>query len=136
MPVTRSRARPSSSMATSTACSSRQNLASSSAIFTVSRTPMSQVRRLCLETERRCVKRDAGDGKRYWADTSNLNAPDETLGNWMTKVDKIHPNEFVDASPEGTSLVGRIEYRCADGKTGFFELSRATPPTSTNQTTS
>lgn len=71
----------------------------------------------------RDIVRGGPETKRFWADASNPDANDETLGNWMTKLERLRPTEFVTSEPEGKELVLRIEYT---GKKplGVVELSK------------
>ncbi|MEZ4302436.1 MAG: DUF4340 domain-containing protein, partial [Polyangiaceae bacterium] len=48
---------------------------------------------LAAGKERAVVR--AGDGaKRFWADASSKDTPDETIANWMTKLERLRPTDF------------------------------------------
>ena len=47
------------------------------------------------------IGRGGPEGKRFWADAQSPDTNDETLGNWMSKLDRLRPSEFLPASPEG-----------------------------------
>lgn len=60
-------------------------------------------------------------GKRFWADVGTPETNDETLGNWMTKLDRLRPTEFSVTPPEGKVDVLRMEYT-SNKPLGFLEL--------------
>jgi hypothetical protein len=64
------------------------------------------------------------EGKRFWADESAKETPDETLGNWMSKVDRLRPTDFPAAAPEPRETVVRIEYAGSRGALGYLEVVR------------
>jgi len=64
-------------------------------------------------------KRDA------WADAASPAKLDETLGNWISKLDRLHVNEYVEKPvtlPRPEDLVVRVEYFTASKSVGFLEL--------------
>jgi hypothetical protein len=69
-----------------------------------------------------------------WADPANPGKPDETMGNWMSKVDRLHVQEYVEApkSPlRPEDAVVRIEYFAGAKPLGYLELYKvANGPTS------
>jgi hypothetical protein len=69
----------------------------------------------------RDIVRGGPEGKRFWAGAESPDTNDETLGNWMSKLDRLRPTEFVLAEPEGREPVLKIAYT---GKKalGSFEL--------------
>lgn len=67
------------------------------------------------------IVRGGPEGKRFWADPANRDANDETLGNWMSKLDKLRPAEFQVNPPEGRATVLRIDYT-GNRQLGFVEL--------------
>jgi hypothetical protein len=71
--------------------------------------------------------RGGAEGKRFWADAAAADKNDETLGNYMTKLDRVRPNEYPAAAPTGTQDVVRVEYRGAGGPLGWVELVKASP---------
>jgi hypothetical protein len=54
--------------------------------------------------------RSGPEGKRFWADAQRPDTNDETLGNWMSKLDRLRPSEFVLTPPEGKETLFEIEY--------------------------
>lgn len=72
----------------------------------------------------RTIARGGPETKRFWADDSAKDTPDETLGNWMTKVDRMRPTEFVETPPEPRETVARIDYSGAGGAIGYLEVIR------------
>ncbi len=69
------------------------------------------------------VVRGGADNRRFWADPASQDKADETVGNWMQKVDRVKPSEYTAKEPEGRSMVVRIEYTSVAGVSlGFFEL--------------
>jgi hypothetical protein len=80
----------------------------------------------------RAVVRGGPENKRIWADPSDKEKADETVGNWMQKVDHLRVNEFVDKEPPNRTVIVRIEYDGGSGNLGFFELSK-TPSTDSSQ---
>ena len=56
----------------------------------------------------RDVLRTDADGKRIWADPATPTQNDETIANWITKVDRLRPNEDLTAPPAGAVSVGRV----------------------------
>ncbi len=70
--------------------------------------------------------------KDFWSKPDSPETKDETVSNWMTKVDRLRVTNYVEApeppvKPEDT--VVRIEYFNERGKSlGFFELVRRPPP--------
>ncbi|HEV8549715.1 MAG TPA: DUF4340 domain-containing protein [Polyangiaceae bacterium] len=66
--------------------------------------------------------------KGAWADAAQPGKLDETLGNFVSKVGRLHPTEYVEApSPPLTpeSAVLRIEYFGGTKSLGFLELYKA-----------
>lgn len=60
-----------------------------------------------------------------WADASTPATVDETVGNWLLKVQRLRPQTYVE-KPEGVSPnpIVRIEYQEQKGKSGYLELFR------------
>lgn len=69
--------------------------------------------------------RGGAEGKRFWADAASPDTNDETLGNWMSKLDRLRPTEFLLADPEGRQPVLRVEYT---GKKPFGSLELVKVP--------
>jgi hypothetical protein len=69
----------------------------------------------------RDVTRGGPEGKRFWSDAQSPDSNDETLGNWMSKLDRLRPTEYLTAGPETKEAILRVEYT---GKKplGFVEV--------------
>jgi hypothetical protein len=72
----------------------------------------------------RTVVRSGPEGKRFWADEAAKDAQDETLGNWMSKLDRLRPTEFPQATPDPHETVVRVEYASGNAQLGYLELIR------------
>jgi hypothetical protein len=72
----------------------------------------------------RFVVRGGPENKKFWADPADKEKADETLGNWMQKVDHLRVNEFSAKPPEGRTVIARIDYDGASGNLGYIELSK------------
>ena len=70
----------------------------------------------------RSLVRGGEGAKKVWADAAKPGENDETLGNWMSKVDRLRPIEFAAAPPEGREPVVRLEYADEKGAVGFVEV--------------
>lgn len=65
------------------------------------------------------------DKKDAWADVATPSKPDETLVNWMTKLERIRPFAYVEKpepAPRPDQLTVRVEYLSGSKTLGFFEL--------------
>jgi Domain of unknown function (DUF4340) len=72
------------------------------------------------------IVRSGPEGKRFWADPTASDQNDETVSNWMGKIDKLKPTEYVLTAPEGKETVARVEYFGKSAKPlGFVELVKA-----------
>ena len=60
-------------------------------------------------------------GKRFWADSATAETNDETLGNWMSKLDRLRPTEYPLTEPEGKEVILRVEYT-GSKPLGYIEL--------------
>jgi hypothetical protein len=54
--------------------------------------------------------RGGPESKRFWADAQSPDTNDETLGNWMSKLDRLRPTEFLLEGPEGRETLLKVEY--------------------------
>ena len=73
----------------------------------------------------RAILRGGPENKRFWADSGAPDTNDETLGNWMSKLDRLRPIEYVK-DPAGKESVVRIEYFGPSKKSlGWVELFKA-----------
>lgn len=77
---------------------------------------------IITDGDSRDVIRSGTEGRRFWADPEAPDVNAETVGNWLTKVQRLRPIKFVDALPEGASRVVRVEYRDTKERLGFLEL--------------
>lgn len=75
----------------------------------------------------RQLVRGGPEGKRFWADPSTADQKDETLANWMTKLDRLRPTDYVTKTLDGKQDVLRVEYKAQNKVLGFFELVRMAP---------
>ncbi|HVK66174.1 MAG TPA: DUF4340 domain-containing protein [Polyangium sp.] len=82
--------------------------------------------------KKRQVVRGGPEGKRFWADPAAADQKDETAANFMAKLDRLRPTDYVMSEPAGKQDVLRVEY-AASSSLGFLELVRvpATDPLST-----
>jgi hypothetical protein len=72
----------------------------------------------------RGLVRGGQEGKRFWATPEDPDRQDETIGNWMTKIDRLRPARY-EEPPEGAEVVVRIEYAGRLGALGFLEIKQA-----------
>lgn len=73
----------------------------------------------------RTVVRGGPESKRFWADEEAKDTADETIANWMSKVDRLRPTEYPQTPPEPRETVVRIEYAAAGGGAlGWLEVVR------------
>jgi hypothetical protein len=78
----------------------------------------------------RQIVRSGPEGKRFWADPGAADQKDETVANWMSKIDRLRPTDYVMTTPSGKQDLVRIDYSAGTRKLGFVELARipATDP--------
>jgi hypothetical protein len=69
----------------------------------------------------RDVVRGGAAGKRFWADAASPETNDETLGNWMSKLERLRPSEFLVTDPEAKETLLRVEYT-GSKPLGFLEV--------------
>lgn len=72
----------------------------------------------------RQIVRGGPEGKRFWADPAAADQKDETLANWMAKLDRLRAGEYAMSAPEGKQDVLRVAYASASSELGFLELVR------------
>ena len=69
-----------------------------------------------------------GDEKDFWSRPESPETKDETVSNWMTKIDRLRVTNYVetpDPAPKPEDTVVRVEYVSQHGKSlGFLELVR------------
>ena len=73
--------------------------------------------------KKRQVVRGGPEGKRFWADPAAADQKDETAANFMAKLDRLRPTDYVMSEPAGKQDVLRVEY-AASSSLGFLELVR------------
>jgi hypothetical protein len=73
----------------------------------------------------RAVVYGGPEGKKFWADPADRDKADETVGNFMQKIEKLRAIEYVAKQPEKAQLVARIEYAGGAKHKGFFDLMKA-----------
>ena len=74
----------------------------------------------------RKVVRSGPEEQRFWADASHPEANDETVGNWMSKLERMRPTQYETAAPSPSTKLLRIQYSGPRGQDlGFLELVRA-----------
>ncbi|AKT39841.1 DUF4340 domain-containing protein [Chondromyces crocatus] len=76
------------------------------------------------DKSRELSRSSGADGKKFWADPASEGQADETAGNWMTKLDRLRPTEYVVSAPEGGTTVVRVDYTGAAGELGYVELQK------------
>ena len=74
---------------------------------------------------RDAVQGGAVEGKRFWADAAAASAADETIGNFMAKLDKLKPTDLVEALPAGAELLLHVEYSAGSKAVGFLDVHKA-----------
>jgi hypothetical protein len=86
--------------------------------------------RVLARGKTREVLRRGPPSKRIWADASDPEKADETVSNWVAKVDRLRPGEYPTAQPSAPDLVVRIEYKVKGSQGAFFEIAKvpAAPP--------
>ncbi|WP_437751256.1 DUF4340 domain-containing protein [Sorangium sp. So ce1389] len=83
--------------------------------------------RVIAGDKRRELTRSGDEGKKFWADPASPEQNDETVGNWMSKLDRLRPSEYMVAAPEPKEVVVRVEYTGRSGDIGFLELVKGAP---------
>jgi hypothetical protein len=73
----------------------------------------------------RDVLRRGPASKRIWADPSSPDKADETLANWLNKVDRLRPSEYVEEAKARNEPVVRIEYAIRGAQGVFVEIAKA-----------
>ena len=71
--------------------------------------------------------RTGPDTKKFWADPADKERADETVGNWLAKIDRLKISEYVAEAPKDGTLVLRVEYHGGPGLLGYAELMRGAP---------
>jgi hypothetical protein len=75
--------------------------------------------------KKRQLVRSGPEGKRFWADPTAADQKDETAVNWMSKVDRLRPTDYVMSEPAGKQEVLRIVYTTTGSREqSYLELAR------------
>ena len=72
----------------------------------------------------RTAVRSGTKGRRFWADPSAPDTNDETVKNWLAKVDRLSASKYIDKRPDGAERIMRIEYHGEGKRLGHVELHR------------
>jgi hypothetical protein len=72
----------------------------------------------------RKIVRGGPDGKRFWADPVAADQKDETIANWMSKLDRLRPMDYVMTTPADKQDIVRVDYMAGTRKLGFVEVAR------------
>ena len=72
----------------------------------------------------RQIVRAGPEGKRFWADPGAADQKDETLANWMSKLDRLRPTDYVMTTPADKKDLFRIDYLAGSRELGFVEVAR------------
>lgn len=72
----------------------------------------------------RQIVRGGPEGKRFWADPGAADQKDETVANWMGKIDRLRPSDYVMSTPTNKQDIVRIEYSAGTRKLGFVEVAK------------
>jgi Domain of unknown function (DUF4340) len=83
-----------------------------------------QTATLAAAGKTREIVRGGVETKRFWADKASRDTNDETLGNWMSKLERLRPSEYVTAPPGKLETVLKLEF-FAGRSLGFVELAKA-----------
>jgi hypothetical protein len=71
------------------------------------------------------ILRRGPDTKRIWADPADPDKNDETAANFIAKVDRLKPTEYLtDQPPAPPDVVVRIDYEARGAKGAFVEIAR------------
>jgi hypothetical protein len=65
-------------------------------------------------------------GKPAWADLATPTVQDETAGNWLLKVQRLKPVNFVEKPANLGTVFVRVDYNDAKRSLGYLELYRST----------
>jgi hypothetical protein len=95
--------------------------------------------RILARGKSREVLRRGPESKRIWADPSAPDKADETVSNWISKVDRLRPVEYLREQPNSPEPVVRIDYKVKGVSGAFLEVAKVPstpPPPVPNQTAS
>lgn len=74
--------------------------------------------------KKRQIVRGGPEGKRFWADPGAADQKEETVANWMSKLDRLRPTDYVMTTPADKQDIVRIDYSAGSRKLGFVEVAR------------
>jgi hypothetical protein len=75
----------------------------------------------------RTVLRRGPESKRIWADPAEPDKADETASNWVAKIDRLRPTEYLAPQPTAPEIVVRIEYAAKGVQGAFLEVAKLPP---------
>jgi hypothetical protein len=87
--------------------------------------------RVSARGKTREVLRRGPETKRVWSDPSNPDTQDETVSNWLAKIDRLRPVEYVAPQPAAPQVLVRIDYKVKGSPGVFAEIAKvpgAAPP--------
>lgn len=62
------------------------------------------------------------EAKRIWADPADPEKADETVTNWIAKLDRLRPTEYLASEPRGAEPVARVDYVARAVSGAFVEI--------------
>jgi hypothetical protein len=80
--------------------------------------------RITSHGKSREVLRRGPESKRIWADPSDPEKQDETVANWITKVDRLRPGDYPSPEPTAPEVVLRIDYKVKGLQLAYLEMAK------------
>ena len=80
--------------------------------------------RISARGKTREILRRGPDNKRSWADPADPDKDDETAANWIAKVERLKPAEYLADPPATPETILRIDYDAKGAKGAFLELAK------------
>ena len=84
--------------------------------------------RISAHGKSRDILRRGPESKRIWADPADPEKGDETVSNWLAKVDRLKPTEYPDPQPTAPEPIARIDYSVKGTKGAFLEIAKVPSP--------
>ena len=84
--------------------------------------------RVTAQGKTKDVLRSGPDAKRIWADPASPDKPDETAANWLAKVDRLKPNEYVTPQPSAPPVIARLDYLVRGAEGAYLEIAKIPAP--------
>jgi hypothetical protein len=84
--------------------------------------------RVSAQGKTRDVLRSGPDAKRIWATPASPDTQDETAANWLSKVDRLKPNDFVTPQPSAPPVIARLDYQVRGEEGAFLEIAKIPAP--------